>query len=234
MARLCTTAMGRALAVGDDIRVLLVDDQELIRYGFRLILDATPGMIVVGEASDGAQAVGAVARLQPDVVVMDIRMPGVGGIEATQRITSLRPDTRVLVLTTYDLDEYAFGALGAGAAGFLLKDTRPDDLVAAIRAVYSGDAVVSPRITAKLIEVAAPHLGVRRAADADDALSQLTAREHEIFVLIGRGETNGEIAAALHLSESTVKANVGRVLSKLDLRNRVEAVIRAYELGLVG
>jgi DNA-binding NarL/FixJ family response regulator len=234
MARLCTAATGRALAVGNDIRVLLVDDQELIRYGFRLILGAAPGIIVVGEAADGAQAIGAAARLQPDVVLMDVRMPGVGGIEATKHITSLRPDTRVLVLTTYDLDEYAFGALGAGAAGFLLKDTRPDDLVAAIRAVHSGDAVVSPRITAKLIEVAAPHLGVRRVADTDRTLSELTAREREIFVLIGRGETNSEIAAALHLSESTVKSNVGRVLSKLDLRNRVEAVIRAYELGVVG
>jgi DNA-binding NarL/FixJ family response regulator len=226
--------MGRALAVGNDIRVLLVDDQELIRYGFRLMLDAAPGMLVVGEAADGAQAIGAAARLQPDVVLMDIRMPGVGGIEATQRIMSVRPQTRILVLTTYDLDEYAFGALGAGAAGFLLKDTRPDDLVAAIRAVYVGDAVVSPRITAKLIEVAAPHLAVRRAADADHALSELTAREREIFVLVGRGETNSEIATTLHLSESTVKANVGRILSKLDLRNRIEAVIRAYELGVVG
>jgi DNA-binding NarL/FixJ family response regulator len=226
--------MGRTLAVGDDIRVLLVDDQELIRYGFRLMLDAAPGMLVVGEAADGAQAIGAAARLQPDVVLMDIRMPGVGGIEATQRIMSVRPETRILVLTTYDLDEYAFGALGAGAAGFLLKDTRPDDLVAAIRAVYVGDAVVSPRVTAKLIEVAAPHLAVRRDADANHALSELTAREREIFVLVGRGETNSEIATALHLSESTVKANVGRVLSKLDLRNRVEAVIRAYELGVVG
>jgi DNA-binding NarL/FixJ family response regulator len=220
--------------VSDDIRVLLVDDQELVRYGFRLMLEATPGMIVVGEASAGAQAVGAVGRLQPDVVLMDIRMPGVGGIEATRQITRLHPRTRVLVLTTYDLDEYAFGALDAGAAGFLLKDTRPDDLVAAVRAVHSGDAVVSPRITAKLIQVAAPHLLVRRAVNADEALAELTAREREIFVLIGRGETNSEIATTLHLSESTVKANVGRVLAKLSLRNRVEAVIHAYEIGVVG
>ena len=224
------------MTVDDDIRVLLVDDQELVRYGFRLMLDSTPGMIVVGEAGDGAQAIGATERLQPDVVLMDVRMPGIGGIEATKRIMSARPDTRVLVLTTYDVDEYAFGALGAGAAGFLLKDTRPDDLVAAIRAVHSGDAVVSPRITAKLIEVAAPHLGIRLGADtdADEALSELTAREREIFVLIGRGETNSEIAAKLFVSESTVKSHVGRVLFKLDLRNRVEAVIRAYELGVVG
>jgi len=220
----------------EDIRVLLVDDQELVRYGFRLMLDSTPGMIVVGEAGDGAQAIGAAERLHPDVVLMDVRMPGMSGIEATKRIVSAHPDTRVLVLTTYDVDEYAFGALGAGAAGFLLKDTRPDDLVAAIRAVHSGDAVVSPRITAKLIEVAAPHLGIRQspATDADQALSELTAREREIFVLIGRGETNGEIATRLFVSESTVKSHVGRVLFKLDLRNRVEAVIRAYELGVVG
>jgi len=222
------------MTVDDDIRVLLVDDQELVRYGFRLMLDSTPGMVVVGEAGDGAQAIGAAERLHPDVVLMDVRMPGIGGIEATKRIVGARPDTRVLVLTTYDVDEYAFGALGAGAAGFLLKDTRPNDLVAAIRAVHSGDAVVSPRITAKLIEVAAPHLGIRQGADADKALSELTAREREIFVLIGRGETNGEIAMRLFVSESTVKSHVGRVLFKLDLRNRVEAVIRAYELGVVG
>lgn len=220
--------------MADDIRVLLVDDQELVRYGFRLMLEATGGMVVVGEADDGARAIGAAERLQPDVVLMDVRMPGVGGIEATKQITSRLPDTRVLVLTTYDLDEYAFGALGAGASGFLLKDTRPDDLIAAIRAVHAGDAVVSPRITAKLIEAAAPHLGNGREEDADAALSALTAREREIFVLIGRGLTNSEIASSLYLSDSTVKAHVGRVLFKLDLRNRVEAVIRAYELGVVG
>ncbi|WP_104045397.1 response regulator [Arthrobacter sp. ZGTC412] len=220
--------------MSDNIRVLLVDDQELVRYGFRLMLEANPGMVIVGEASDGAQAVSAVGRLQPDVVLMDIRMPGIGGIEATRGITRLHPDTRVLVITTYDIDEYAFGALEAGAAGFLLKDTRPDDLVAAIRAIHSGDAAVSPRITAKLIQVAAPHLLLRQTVDADDALTELTAREREIFVLIGQGETNSEIAATLYLSESTIKANVGRILSKLGLRNRVEAVIRAYEIGVVG
>jgi DNA-binding NarL/FixJ family response regulator len=218
--------------MSDNIRVLLVDDQELVRYGFRLMLEAKPGIVVVGEASDGIQAVGAVDRLRPDVVLMDIRMPGVGGIEATRRITGLHPRTRVLVITTYDLDEYAFGALDAGAAGFLLKDTRPDDLVTAVRAVHTGDAVVSPRITAKLIQVAAPHLLARQAVNADEVLSELTARERDIFTLIARGETNSEIAATLYLSESTVKANVGRVLAKLDLRNRVDAVIRAYELGI--
>lgn len=218
----------------DDIRVLLVDDQELVRYGFRLMLDATPGIVVVGEADDGERAIGAAERLHPDVILMDVRMPGMNGIEATKRILARRPGTRVLVLTTYDLDEYAFGALRAGAAGFLLKDTRPEQLVAAIQAVHVGDGVVSPRITAHLIATAAPHLGGRRTGDAEHALADLTAREREIFLLIGRGRTNGEIAAALHLSDSTVKAHVGRVLSKLELRNRVDAVIRAYELGVVG
>lgn len=220
--------------MGDDIRVLLVDDQRLIRFGFRLLLEATPGFTVVGEAGDGAEAITACERLEPDVVLMDVRMPGVDGIEATKRITNPGSATRVLILTTYDLDEYAFSALGAGAAGFILKDTRPADLIAAIRAVDSGDAVVSPRITAKLIEVAAPHLETRRSAGNDRTLSELTAREREIFVLIGRGETNSEIAATLQLSESTVKAHIGHVLAKLGLRNRVEAVIRAYELGVVG
>ncbi|MEJ6554853.1 response regulator transcription factor [Microbacterium esteraromaticum] len=218
----------------DDIRVLIVDDQELVRYGFRLMLDATPGIVVVGEADDGEGAVGAAERLQPDVILMDVRMPQMNGIEATKRILTRHPSTRVLVLTTYDLDDYAFGALRAGAAGFLLKDTRPEQLVAAICAVHAGDAVVSPRITAHLIATAAPHLGGRQTDDAERALADLTAREREIFQLIGQGRTNGEIAAALHLSDSTVKAHVGRVLSKLELRNRVDAVIRAYELGVVG
>ncbi len=218
----------------DDIRVLIVDDQELVRYGFRLMLDATPGIVVVGEADDGERAVGAAERLQPDVILMDVRMPQMNGIEATKRILTRHPRTRVLVLTTYDLDDYAFGALRAGAAGFLLKDTRPEQLVAAIRAVHAGDAVVSPRITAHLIATAAPHLGDRQTDGAERALADLTAREREIFQLIGKGRTNGEIAAALHLSDSTVKAHVGRVLSKLELRNRVDAVIRAYELGVVG
>ena len=218
----------------DVIRVLLVDDQELIRYGLRLVLEAAPDLLVVGEAADGAQAVDAASRLRPDVVLMDARMPVLDGIEATRRIGSLVPTARVLVLTTYDLDEIAFGALDAGAGGFLLKNTRPDELTSAVRAVASGDAVVSPRITAKLIEVAAPHMSIRKRVDLDDALADLSPREREILVLIGRGRTNGEIAADLHLSESTVKAHVGRVLAKLDLRNRVQAVIRAYELGLVG
>ncbi|MFP7834720.1 response regulator [Marisediminicola sp. LYQ134] len=217
-----------------DIRLLIVDDQELVRYGFRLVLDAEPDMTVVGEAAEGGHALEAAHRLRPDVVLMDVRMPGVGGIEATRRITSLLPDTRVLVLTTFDLDEYAFGALRAGASGFLLKDTRPAELTGAIRAVNAGDAVVSPRITAKLIEVGTPHLAGDPAPAAASALDTLTPREREVLRLIGLGATNGEIASTLHLSESTVKAHVGRVLLKQGLRDRVQAVILAYELGIVG
>lgn len=214
------------------IAVLLVDDQELIRYGLRLVLEAQPDIVVVGEASDGAEAVRAAHRLRPDVVLMDVRMPGVDGIAATHQLTAALPGTRILVLTTYDLDEFAFGALRAGAAGFLLKNTRPDELVAAVRAVTTGDAVVSPRITAKLIDIAMPHLA-RPDAPASEALDALSPREREVFRCVGQGLTNAEIAAALHLSESTVKAHFGRILVKLDLANRVQAVIRAYELGVV-
>ena len=220
--------------MSERIRVLLVDDQELVRYGLRLVLEAEADLVVVGEAGDGAAAVGAAERLRPDVVLMDVRMPGVDGIEATERITAQLPETRVLVLTTFDLDEHAFGALRAGASGFLLKDTRPAELTAAIRAVHQGDAVVSPRITAKLIEVASPYLAAIVAPEPAALISTLTARESEVLRLIGLGATNGEIAAELHLSESTVKAHVGRVLFKHGLRDRVEAVILAYRLGIVG
>lgn len=220
--------------VTDRIRVLLVDDQELVRYGFRLVLEAEDDMVVVGEASDGVQAVAAASRLTPDVVLMDVRTPALSGIEATRRILAERPKTRVLVLTTYDRDEFAFGALQAGAAGFLLKNTRPAELVEAVRTVRTGEAVVSPRITAKLIEVAVPHLSRPEGAAADDALAALTERERDVFLLAGRGLTNGEIAQALHLSESTVKAHFGRLLDKLGAANRVQVVIRAYELGVVG
>ncbi|HJB64067.1 MAG TPA: response regulator transcription factor [Candidatus Microbacterium pullistercoris] len=215
------------------IRVLLVDDQELVRYGMRLVLEAESDLAVVGDASDGAEALRAVARLAPDVVLMDVRMPGMGGLEATQRITSEHPDVRVLVLTTYDRDEFAFGALQAGAAGFLLKNTRPDELVSAVRTVHTGDAVVSPRITAKLIDVAVPHLTSTAPRD-DGRLSVLSAREREVFERVGKGLSNSEIAQAMHVSESTVKAHFGRVLMKLDLAGRVQAVILAYELGVVG
>lgn len=215
------------------IRVLLVDDQDLVRYGLRLVLDAQPDIEVVAEASDGADALRAARRHAPDVVLMDVRMPGMDGIEATKQLTATHPNTRVLVLTTYDLDEFAFGALQAGAAGFLLKNTRPDELVGAVRSVMTGDAVVSPRVTAKLIEVAVPHLS-GPGVEAEEALAVLSEREREVFVLVGRGFTNTEIAQALHVSESTVKAHFGRILTKMDLPSRVQAVIRAYELGVVG
>ena len=215
------------------IRVLLVDDQDLVRCGLRLVLEAQPDIEVVAEASDGADALRAARGHAPDVVLMDVRMPGMDGIEATRQLTAAHPKTRVLVLTTYDLDEFAFGALQAGAAGFLLKNTRPDELVGAVRSVVTGDAVVSPRVTAKLIEVAVPHLS-GRGVEAEEALAVLSEREREVFVLVGRGFTNTEIAQALQVSESTVKAHFGRILTKMDLPNRVQAVIRAYELGVVG
>ena len=219
--------------MADGIRVLLVDDQELIRYGLRLVLDAQPDIEVVAEAADGAEALRAARQLQPDVVLMDVRMPGMDGIEATKQLSATLPDVRVLVLTTYDRDEFAFGALQAGAAGFLLKNTRPDELVAAVRTVRTGDAVVSPRVTAKLIELAAPHLPGPAGREAGNQLSLLSEREREVFLLVGRGLTNAEIAQTLHLSESTVKAHFGRILVKLDVPSRVQAVIRAYELGVV-
>jgi DNA-binding NarL/FixJ family response regulator len=220
--------------MSETIRLVIADDQELVRYGMRLVLEADESLEVVGEAEDGAAAVATAERLRPDVVLMDVRMPGMDGIEATRRITELFPETRVLVLTTYDLDEYAFGALRAGASGFLLKDTRPAALVGAIRAVADGDAVVAPRVTAKLIELASPGLAAQRRPDAATALAPLTAREREVLRYIGEGETNGEIAERLFLSESTVKTHVGRILSKLGLRDRVQAVILAYDVGLVG
>lgn len=216
------------------IRVLIADDQDLVRYGLRLVLEAEPDMDVVGEAAGGASAIDAAAALSPDVILMDVRMPGMDGIEATRALAARLPRTRVLVLTTYDLDESAFAALRAGAAGFLLKNTRPAELIAAIRAVATGDAVVAPRITAKLIEVALPHLARRDNQVPELALAALTDRERDVFVQIARGLTNAEISNTLHLSESTVKAHFGRILVKLDLPNRVQAVILAYELGIVG
>lgn len=217
----------------DRIRVLIADDQELVRYGLRLVLEAEEDVHVVGEAADGASAVEAAIALTPDVILMDVRMPGIDGIRATQDLAARLPRTRVLVLTTYDLDEFAFGALQAGAAGFLLKNTRPAELVAAIRTVATGDAVVAPRITAKLIEVALPHLAPPNPGAREGALSALTERERDVFLQVARGLTNSEIAQTLHLSESTVKAHFGRILVKLDLPSRVQAVILAYELGIV-
>jgi DNA-binding NarL/FixJ family response regulator len=210
------------------IRVLIVDDQQLIRVGFRLILEAEADLDVVGEAADGVEAVDACARDAPDVVLMDIRMPRLDGIEATRRIVAAHPDTRVLVLTTFDLDEYAFGALQAGASGFLLKDAPRHDLVAAVRAVRRGDAILAPRATRLLIEAyaAAPQPAASAVPDG------LTERERDVFAAIGRGLTNTEIAAELFLSESTVKTHVGRVLAKLGARDRVHLVILAHRMGL--
>lgn len=219
------------------IRVLLADDQPLTRTGFRMILEETPGIDVVGEAENGATAVRLAAALAPDVVLMDVRMPQMDGLEATSRIvaaaTSTANQTRVLVLTTYDLDEYAFAALRAGASGFLLKDAPVGELVSAIHAVAEGHAVVAPRITRLLLDTYAHRLPGVEGDAARATLRILTAREREVLLEIGRGLTNAEIASALGISEVTVKTHVGAILTKLDLRNRVAAVILAYEIGLV-
>jgi len=213
------------------IRVALVDDQQLIRTGFRLLLEAQPDIEVVGEAEDGAAGVQLARAHHPDVVLMDVRMPRVDGVTATAAIVEQVPDTRVLVLTTFDLDEYAFGGLRAGASGFLLKDISSAQLLDAIRAVASGEAVVSPRVTQRMLEL----FGTRLPDPDDgggDAASVLTPRERDVLLAIAGGLSNQEIAAALHTSESTVKTHVGRVLAKLGLRDRVHAVIFAYEHGL--
>jgi DNA-binding NarL/FixJ family response regulator len=218
------------------IRVLLADDQELSRFGFRMILTAEEDIDVVGEASDGEEAVELAARFRPSVVLMDIRMPETDGIEATKRIVAADSEVRVLAITTFDLDEYAFGALQAGASGFLLKDVRPSELVSAVRTIASGDAVVSPRITRRLLDRYARPLtpsggdGARRDSAA---VSTLTEREREVLMAIAAGLSNAEIAARLFVSEATVKSHVGRILSKLGLRDRVQAVVLAYETGLV-
>jgi DNA-binding NarL/FixJ family response regulator len=216
------------------ISVLLADDQPLLRMGFRMILDAQPDMTVAGEASDGAEAAELTARLEPDVVLMDVRMPGTDGIEATRRIVAAGSEARVLILTTFDLDEYAFSALRAGAAGFLLKDAPPDDLLSGIRAVAGGDAVVAPSLTRRLLDAYAHRLPDDRVPESRAArLDPLTEREREVLLAVARGLTNAEIAARLVVSEATVKTHVGRILTKLGLRDRVQAVILAYETGLV-
>ncbi|WP_194420028.1 response regulator [Microbacterium abyssi] len=217
--------------MSDAIRVLLVDDQQLIRLGFRMVLDAEPGMSVVGEAGDGAEALRMTASAAPDVVLMDVRMPLMDGIEATTQLVARHPDVKVVVLTTFDLDEYAFAAVRAGASGFLLKDAHPQELTRAIRAAHAGDATLSPRVTRRMLDL----FGGRLPADPQPAaaLEDLTDREREVFLAIGRGLTNAEIGAELFVSESTVKTHVGRVLAKLDARDRVQAVILAHRMGLV-
>jgi RNA polymerase sigma factor (sigma-70 family) len=215
------------------VRVLLVDDQALIRAGFRMILSAEEGIEVVGECADGTQAIDSVKRLKPDVVLMDIRMPEMDGIEATRRITQSNgePPIRVLMLTTFDLDEYVYDALRAGASGFLLKDVPADQLVDGIRLVAAGDALLAPSVTRRLIEEFSKAPRSRQETPA--ALDDLTPREAEVFALIARGMSNQEIAEELVVSETTVKTHVARVLMKLGVRDRVQAVVLAYESGLV-
>ncbi len=214
------------------VRVVLVDDQALVRTGFRMILDETGDITVVGEAGDGAAALEVVRRTRPDVVLMDVRMPGVDGIEATRRIRKSTVDPpRVIILTTFDLDEYVFAGLQAGASGFLLKDTLASDLLTAVRAVASGEGVAAPSVTRRLIE---HFVGTAPARPRHERrLAALTAREREVLTLIARGLSNMEIAGRLHLSEGTVKTHIGRILAKLELRDRVQAVILGYEAGLV-
>jgi len=215
------------------IRVVIVDDQALVRAGFRMVLDSQPDMAVVGEAIDGADALRVLARTPADVVVMDIRMPTMDGVEATRRLAEVpaadRP--RVLVLTTFDTEADAFAALQAGASGFLLKNVPPEELLAAIRVVASGDSVVAPFITRRLLDRFAGQLGPTPAADP--RLAQLTDREREILLLVAEGLSNAEIAGRLFVAEATVKTHVGKVLAKLQLRDRVQAVVLAYESGLV-
>jgi DNA-binding NarL/FixJ family response regulator len=215
------------------IRVLLVDDQALIRAGFRMILDAEDDMDVVGECADGTQAVDSVRRLKPDVVLMDIRMPEMDGIEATRLIAGGDGDAspRVLMLTTFDLDEYVYDALRAGASGFLLKDVPAEQLVEGIRVIAQGDALLAPSVTKRLIHEFARGGASQRSAPA--SLEELTPRELEVFKLIARGMSNAEIAAELVVSETTVKTHVARVLMKLGVRDRVQAVVLAYESGVV-
>lgn len=218
--------------------VLIVDDQNLQRLGFRMLLEAQPDISVVGEASQGQEAVRLTAELRPDVVLMDVRMPGVNGIEATRRIVESGGRSRVLVVTTFDLDEYAYEALRAGAAGFFLKDARPEELVVGIRTVAAGDSVISPSLTRRLIDAfttshpqrtpGAPVLSPEQRRH----LAALTEREREVLAAIATGWSNTEIAARLHLAESTVKSHVSRILAKIDVRDRVQAVIFSYDVGL--
>jgi len=230
-----STAPGEARAQttagpDDAPSVVIADDQTLVRGGFRLILNSA-GIPVVAEAADGREAVAAALRHRPDVVLMDIRMPEMDGLEATRRILAARTDIRIIILTTFDLDQYVYAALSAGASGFLLKDVSPEHLIAAVRLVRSGDALLAPSITRRLVERFAPR--GPGAGPEHPGLSALTPRELEVLGLIARGLSNSELAAALTLSEATVKTHVARILGKLQLRDRVQAVVFAYETGLV-
>jgi DNA-binding NarL/FixJ family response regulator len=217
------------------ITVLLVDDQPLLRMGFRLILEGEDDLRIVGEASDGAEAVRLVRELDPDVVLMDVRMPVLDGIEATRAITGTGSGARIIILTTFDVDEYAFAGLQAGASAFLLKDVAPPELISAVRVVASGDAVVAPRVTQRLLEtyVRGANRPAPAAAPRDPLLEDLTPRETEMLEAMAEGLSNAEIAHRYFLSEATVKTHVRRILTKLHLRDRVQAVVYAYETGLV-
>ncbi|HRA75688.1 MAG TPA: response regulator transcription factor [Propionicimonas sp.] len=214
------------------IRVFLADDQELVRSGFRMLIEAEDDLVVVGEAPNGAETLAALARLAADVVLMDIRMPVMDGVEATRRIVASGLATKVLVLTTFDLDEYVFSALKAGASGFLLKDARPAELLSAIRTVAAGEAVMAPSATRRLLDHVVPTLPTGPAG-ADPRLVLLTDREREVLLEIATGATNAEIAATLYMAEGTVKTHITRLLSKLEVRDRVGLVLFAYETGLV-
>ncbi|MFC1406548.1 MULTISPECIES: response regulator transcription factor [Streptacidiphilus] len=215
------------------IRVLLADDQALVRTGFRMIVENAPDMAVVGEAGDGAEAAALAAELRPDVVLMDVRMPDVDGVEATRRICADGANSaRIVILTTFDLDEYVYAALHAGASGFLLKDTLAADLLSAVRVVVRGDAVVAPSVTRRLINRHVGTLPAPLTPTPAPGLEALTEREREVLALIARGLSNTEIAARIHVTEGTVKTHVSRVLAKLHLRDRVQAVVYAYESGL--
>ncbi|MER7055392.1 response regulator transcription factor [Streptomyces sp. NPDC000351] len=215
--------------------VLIADDQPLQRFGFRMLLESQDDMTVLGEAANGAEAARMAAELHPDVVLMDVRMPGLDGIEATRRIVASGGRTRILILTTFDLDEYAYAGLRAGASGFLVKDAQPEELLAGIRAVATGDAVVAPSLTRRLLDAYVHHLPAtsQSGGSPDPRLASLTDRESEILRVMGQGWTNTEIAERLHLAESTVKTHVGRILAKTGSRDRVQAVILAYDAKLV-
>ncbi|MEU0389382.1 response regulator transcription factor [Streptomyces chartreusis] len=217
--------------------VLIADDQPLQRFGSRMLLESQDDMTVVGEAANGSEAVRFAAELHPDVVLMDIRMPGLDGIEATRRITAAGDRTRILIVTTFDLDEYAYAGLRAGASGFLVKDAQPEELLAGIRAVATGDAVVAPSLTRRLLDAYVHHLPTDPTTETspqeDPRLASLTDREREILTVVGKGWTNTEIATRLHLAESTVKTHVGRILAKTGSRDRIQAVILAYDTKLV-
>jgi len=215
------------------IRVLLVDDEELVRFGLRTVLEAAGDFEVVGEAGDGAAGVKAARELRPDVVLTDIRMPGMDGLTATEQILALPDPPQVAVLTTFHLDEYVYAALAAGAGGFLLKDTPPREIAAAVRAVADGTATLSPKVTAALIDSYVDRRAAPRRAEAQRRIAELSDREREVLQLLGSGESNAELARTLYVSEATVKTYVSRLLTKLDLTNRTQAAILAHEAGLL-